>query len=69
MATTKRLRTKPYPLEDIRTFLTRRNWITHHPTVLSEEEYAQLKARTLRLSAARVTYLRAFIDGYLMARP
>lgn len=57
-----------YALEDIRTFIVRRHWLTGNDGVLTDTEYQLLKARNLVLSRSRKAYLRAFMDGYNTAR-
>lgn len=62
---------KPYPLEDIRGWLVRRTFLvgdvrlgSRYFLLLSPEEYAQLKERTLRLPAREQDRIRAFIAGW-----
>lgn len=60
-----------YALEDLREFFIRRTWFYrdgYFAAYMSEGELGSLRQRTLRLPANRVALLRAFIEGYKLAK-
>jgi hypothetical protein len=59
-----------YDLEDIHAFLTRRPFLIGGGRIhlMTESQFQLLLARKLTLPAAKVNYIRAFIDGWLRAK-
>jgi hypothetical protein len=59
-----------YQLEDIRTFISRRQFLHRGESrdLVTEEEYRKLMERTLDLPPRRVSHLRSFIEGWKRAK-
>ena len=66
-----------YRFEDIRDFYIRRKWLAINPAakypcprfhhrrfLLTEDEYAAIKARSLLITSNRAAMIRAFIEGW-----
>ena len=55
--------------EKVRTFVLRRPWLSGKGRTITSNEYDDLKHRRAFPVRGRITYLLAFMDGYLNARP
>jgi hypothetical protein len=63
---------KEYELEDIRSFVAKRDWLRserYNGSIITEQEWSKLKDRLdPGISAGRAHDIRWFIKGYLSAK-